>query len=291
MAYSLSHIISVGTSTIRNSYRLLRENPRLAPESVLSALNKCVAVRPGSREDYECYKLLSGFSELHGTILQLLREDPRRMSAEINAMWPWLEKAEERPEYAAEAILLATETSLGVLAGKILKAYLSERLPSARIGLRTVQGWEENVMRGIVNLYLAARDEVRKLARTENTIIMMNATGGFKPEATFLVMAGLHYAPEKAFAYYIHELHRVHTVIPLIHPETKSFREAIKLVTQELRVQRGPEIRIPLTKLEKLEWLKLYAKAVEPLGIARLISDTIILDSDAARYLSSLTPP
>ncbi|MCE4627965.1 MAG: putative CRISPR-associated protein, partial [Desulfurococcales archaeon] len=276
MVYRLSHIISVGTSIIRNSYRLLKENPRLAPDSVMSALDKCVAVRPGSKEDYECYNLLSGFSELHGTILQLLREDPRMMSAEINAMWPWLGKAEERPEYAEEAILLATETSLGALAGRILKNYLSDRLPSARVSLRTVPGWEENVMRGIVNLYLAARDEVRKLARMENTIVMMNATGGFKPEATFLVMAGLHYAPEKAFAYYIHELHRVHTVIPLVHPETKSFREAVKLVTRELQAQTGPKIRIPLTKLERLEWLERYAKAVEPLGIARLTSDAVI---------------
>ena len=305
-AYRLWHLVSVGTSLVRNSLRVLETcaGGSQCPENLgpseaaglVEELRPCAMARPGSREDLECMERYQGWGRVHDVLLSIARRDPARMSAELNSMFPWLQAASRRGEFAAGVVLFPTETGPGLLAGRVLKRFIADMLGGAGVEMEPVPGWSENVWRGSLELYTRVVGRIRSITRkSEREIVLINATGGFKPETAYIVMAGLHYGDSRSAAYYIHELHRTHTVIPLLYPGSDRLSKAAEIVTRALRAirqARRGRIRIEASMLEdKAGWLRWYAMAVEPLGWGRLLRDgSIELDVGIAEYISMLPP-
>ena len=294
------HIVTVGTSIVRNTLTRIERclsagedcpdgfsNDEL--REVASLLKDCGFTRPGTGEDVDCMTRVERSSALEDLILYFLRKEPAQLSAELNALLPWLRAWPRDHSFIEKILLLPTETAPGLLSGRTLRRHLRGRIGSRRVEMQLVPGWYENVWRGGLELYGIVVDEIRSTIHSGSEwVVLLNATGGFKPETAYLVMAGLHYGDERAGAYYIHELHRRHTLIPLIPPGGPSMEEAVRLVTSALNTQRGPKIVLG-GDLGRADWLRWYAKALEPLGEGRLLDDgRVELSADQALYISML---
>ncbi len=297
MNYRLVHFITVGTSIPRNFSSILgrcHDFPEECPIKIehreiaehLQILMKCLSIPPGSPSEIECINSLGGWGSLQNHILDALRWDHKRMSAELNAMNPWIEYAHSRdPDYVAGVYLYVTETGSGILAGKVLKRYLEEKLPHASIEYRTIQGMRENLWQALRSLSMAIGSDVRNtISRGEDEVVMLNLTGGLKPEGAIALLEVARRPQAKAVAYYIHEIHRKPTPIPVIVSDS-FILEARNLLKKRLQSQERM-IKVPVNELDDYtKWLHYFAAAIEPLGLARIGKDSILLDVDIARMI------
>lgn len=178
------HVVSIGTSSIRNFSKVKRRPPRSVDE-----------------------------------LADFIREDPRKASAELNAFFRFVEKANQSPPNAVGVHLLSTDTVESLLAGRAIKEYLLSKGYAVAPGSpEPVQGLgvaEDVFDVGLANLVEAFFRAVnRVLEENPGARVYLNLTGGFKAEASVLVLAGA--IAGASAAYYIHENFREVVTVPLI---------------------------------------------------------------------------
>ncbi|MFA7237278.1 MAG: putative CRISPR-associated protein [Phycisphaeraceae bacterium] len=137
-------------------------------------------------------------------LLESLRNDPRKNSAELNALLHFIDRDE-----CSRVHLLATDTPQGRLCGQTIGRYLHDR------GIQTTDGKTIGLLSRSIELATSQvsfftairvfRDAVFRVAqkaRRGGAVVFINATGSIKAETAVAAMVA---AELKLSAYYIHQ--------------------------------------------------------------------------------------
>ena len=265
------HVVTTGTSIVRNSASLCNSLPGLA--EYCSLLGSWSRASPDSSEDIEAARNAVPGSRVFKALLEALSGDPRRLSAELNAFFGYLNGLEGAHEHII--VLLSTDTGVGWLCTRVLEEFLKamDRVPSVyvkgehyvkAIESRRVELLGRDFSRGSLNLLIEVKSVVKKYW-SEVDEVLFNLTGGFKPETGFLLLvAGLIGASR---LYYIHEFMGEVVEIPVL---PVSVTEPVKTVLE--RAMRGEltpldyqvlrEYRVLRPGEKQLTWLQQLAKIV-----------------------------
>ena len=197
-----THVISVGTSLIRNY-------ARESGDSELMDLERGTKGTKDIEVEKKCKELLN-----------YLDSDPYKASAELNA---FLRKAEEcEPE---KVILLCTDTDAGELSCAALECYLRGKGYEVSTYVINDLGKPQRFYEGLINLMCAFPKIVDKEAKCPSKCLCVNPTGGFKPESATLYMLSL-INNKTADVYYIHEAFRDVISLPII-PVVKTLSDVL----------------------------------------------------------------
>jgi putative CRISPR-associated protein (TIGR02619 family) len=223
---TVAHIVLVGTSVWRNLDNALKGAPRLShvrqhleslgltSREAREAAELCARATPGSHGDAQCGRRASPGSPAGRAAREAVVFDPWAMSAELNAMKPWLEALEEgRAGAVGRVILVHSDTGAGSAASAVLRQAIEQRWPGVRVEEHVAQGLgsPESLVEGLSSLYrLIAHLAGEAAGRGE--CVLLNPTGGFKVESGYALLA----AQRRALAaYYIHESFHETVVLPL----------------------------------------------------------------------------
>jgi len=194
-------------------------------------------------------------------LLGFLGSNPRGASAELNAFFGLTPK----PRPGVDGVVLySTDTGTGWLCARALEAYL-EGAGFEVEGPRRLRGFglgADRFEEGLMSVVEAVVPRVRR-AKARGLKVYVNATGGFKPESAFLVLASALAGADKA--YYVHEAFRDVVELPLL---------PIGLVEEFVKplVKLGGEV--PLHEAERL--LQLYGASLHELrdkGLAEVTGE------------------
>jgi putative CRISPR-associated protein (TIGR02619 family) len=144
--------------------------------------------------------------------------NPERASAELNTV---VKFARRYPALFGDvyAVFYATDTEEGTRAGVALREALCEVLKrevktaGCSAELKVVPGLGVDFHEGLLQLARAVGNDVRR-ARGEGRLTYVVATGGFKPESTFAVIAA--YLAGAHGAVYIHETFKEVVELPML---------------------------------------------------------------------------
>jgi putative CRISPR-associated protein (TIGR02619 family) len=149
--------------------------------------------------------------------------NPERASAELNTV---VKFARRYPALFGDvyAVFYATDTEEGKRAGAALREALCEVLRRevktavCSAELKVVPGLGVDFHEGLLQLARAVGSDVKK-ARREGRLTYVVATGGYKPESTFAVIAA--YLAGALGAVYIHETFREVVELPMLPLQLK----------------------------------------------------------------------
>jgi len=214
------HVVSVGTSLLANFERLnggsaaalgITGWSRVGPSDPVQELALSRS-RPGDPVFNELFKSLKG--------------DPRTYSAELNAFLRYVSLNSHAPPSSVGVLLYSTDTGTGYLCASVIHKYLGGegyRLLSPKpVRVRGLGRSEELFDDALANLLDLVVSRITDWSG-KGVPVYINATGGFKAETQFLVIAAA-IAGAKA-AYYIHE----------------TFRDVVELPLPPLRIHEGLE--------------------------------------------------
>ena len=151
-------------------------------------------------------------------LVEYAMANPERASAELNTV---VKFARRYPALFGDvyAVFYATDTEEGRRAGAALKEALCEVLKRevktavCSAELKVVPGLGVDFHEGLLQLARAVGNDVKK-ARREGRLTYVVATGGFKPESTFAVIAA--YLAGAHGAVYIHETFKDAVELPML---------------------------------------------------------------------------
>ena len=253
---SETHVFTVGASLLAN---LARDVPEVAGWARAS---------PDDPRQEECERSARLGSRLFDAAIEALRRDPRGYSAELNAFHGFMGLRGVDPR-EAEVVLLSTDTGVGWFCASAIRGHLEERGVRVAKPVR-VHGLGMGYIyfeEGLANLLDAVASEVSR-ARGRGMRVYLNATGGFKPESAFAVMAAFMFGADAA--YYIHESFR-DVVVLYPFPSTLDVEMARQLLALEGK-DVGEEIRV---RHEALGTLSL--KDLEERGLVRVEEGRVAL--------------
>ncbi len=138
-------------------------------------------------------------------ILAFLERDPKKASAEMNALLRIWQKGDE-------VVWLHSDTEEGARAAALLERFWQQQgVPCRRVRIAGLayeaQGFADY---GLKNFVRTLAGEVRKAARRQQEVII-NATGGFKAEIAYATALGLVF---KVPVCYIHEMFQEIVTLP-----------------------------------------------------------------------------
>jgi len=219
----LLHIITTGTSIIRNTSNKCNENTQLTLHC--TKLKKWSTSPPESQEDLEAGNNAHPGSPIFKAVLEAVAGDPKKISAELNALLTYAETRANEKTLEHKIILLSTDTGAGWFSTKIIEEFLKnmDTIPEqyiakghhhiAGIEAERIQLLGKDFAKGSINLLAKIKTAIAKHKQWADEILL-NLTGGFKPETGLLIMsAGLLGANK---AYYIHEYMSEIVEIPII---------------------------------------------------------------------------
>ncbi len=157
-----SHIISVGTSILTN---YCREN------SI-------------DQKQLDIGRLLHDRTFV-SELVAFVSEDPKKASAELNALYSYLEKFDVQID---EAYLILTDTDECELCGRVLEQVLRQK--GIDVHVKRVRGYNVrggDFYEGLVEFLKTVAEKVKSW---KDRKIYFNATGGLKPEVSLLVAIG-----------------------------------------------------------------------------------------------------
>ncbi|MEB3773343.1 MAG: putative CRISPR-associated protein [Desulfurococcales archaeon] len=266
----LAHIIIVGTSSLRNAANRSRLGSLFSSDEAArmeEVLRRC-----------NVQGLCEDTGVIVDTVLRLVNADPWSMSAELNAMKPWLEAyLNGIKRSVSKAVLLETDTIQGRICGGVLGKHLAgmgisvERTTAPNLGVpgKFVEG-----LRSLLTMIKAKAEE----ANRNGYCPLINLTGGFKPETAIGLAASIGYIP---LAYYIHETFKNTIYLPLYPLVNK--RGALEELSKASDMVKLIEIPSPS------EWLKCLASTLEPVGHAIFSKvDSILLHPDVVDVIKVL---
>ena len=227
------HLVTVGTSVVRNAERCTDID-----ENVRKTLSTWATAPPGSGEDVEAGKRAYPASREFQAVMRCLASDPRRYSAELNALIGYLQRLAQQGVKDVNHVitLFSTDTGVGWFSARVLEGYLrskrfaeylsiilnikDHKIKEVRPPIR-VENLGKDFSEGMINLIAKVRSEVERFRQDvgrgiglENVRIVANLTGGFKPESgALLAIAGLIGIDS---VYYIHEVFRDVVELPIL---------------------------------------------------------------------------
>lgn len=192
------------------------------------------------------------------TLRTLLHDNPRRMSAELNAMLPFIQRGE-----CTSAHLIGTDTPPNALCRELLAAFLSQHrvhvtgakaqhlAPQALDLAHDPDAFYEAIRRFRELVYRVVRR-----ARHRSAEIYINATGGLKAEVAVVALLAAEF---KAPAYYIHES----MTEPIFLPTAPLDPKTVALL-QQISQSRPPYAEVPQPQLQRLAREGLITLSREP---------------------------
>ncbi len=193
-----THVITCGVSLLVNTARALKGKGILDDEKLNSLSNYA-----------KMEEVLNSLSpeerkELKDQMLSFLRQDPRKASAEMNALLGYLKEA---VGVEVEKVhLLVSDTQAGKITADALLSYLEEDM-GIDTDRHVVQGFgSEDFKRALKNL----TNTVRGVVKSSKNVVL-NLTGGFKAEIAALSALA---AESGLRAYYIHEKSKRVVMLP-----------------------------------------------------------------------------
>lgn len=233
--YKYLHLVTVGTSIIRNAYRLAGEYSIL--EKHADRLEKWSRAEPDSYWDKDAGEHARVSSEVFNDVLAFVASDPRRASAELNSLLSYLEYLSRRgiKGVVHDIVLYSTDTGTSLFSAKIVKKYLNtyraEKVASeghviGEIEVEVIEWFGKDFWRGLLNLVEKISRKIIYSGESYDRILV-NLTAGFKPESSFLLMASSIFGINTA--YYIHEYMRHVVEIPVIELQlTEGMRKILE---------------------------------------------------------------
>ncbi len=169
--------------------------------------------------------------DLLGSLREFVETDPRRASAEINGIEGIRELFYHEPE-KVEVLLISTNTCNSLLCARIVAEHLRKKgFKVSHISLTTIKSIDE-FEQGIIEILDKVVSRVRE-HRKRGGYVYINATPGYKPETTFLVIASILAGADSIV--YIHEaFHRpISLPVPPISLNTGIAEEISRLYSEE----------------------------------------------------------
>jgi len=199
------HIVSVGASIITNFNKenIKRENP--------------VIFIPRLDEDNKFENIWTDKSKFN-RILDYATSNPYIASAELNALKDFIEDKD-----VDEVHLIVTDTLVGKITSEIIKKVLTDKniICSSKIipgyykeSALNEEEAEEKFIKGLSDLRDSLIQYIKdKKINNPDCEILINATGGFKPEILILMLVG---SLTNCKVYYIHEFFKKILFLPPI---------------------------------------------------------------------------
>jgi len=214
------HIVSVGASIITNYNR--------HPDRI---------DLPPLDEDAKFENIWTDKSKFN-LILKFAIDNIYKASAELNALKEFIDN-----NIVQEVHLIVTDTFVGKITSEIIKKILSEK--SIICSVKIIPGYykekakneteaETKFTEGLVNLRDSLINYLKNKRENEpDSEIMINATGGFKPEILILMLVGSIY---NCKVYYIHEFFkRIIFLPPIFLPFiNENISNALKEISQNI---------------------------------------------------------
>ena len=188
------HLVTVGISIISNYCR------NFAEEDELKIL----------KDDWEVCKRSTPSSRLFMNVYERVKAEPRSMSAELNAMWNYIQE-----KMVNEVYLYSTDTGRGEFCANQLQKYFYDEI-GVRANIVKIGGFgvPSQFEEGLVNLLDKISNKITTLKQNPNNQIYLNATGGFKPENAILYTSAALLKIDNI--YYLHEELKKTVQLPLI---------------------------------------------------------------------------
>ena len=200
------HVISTGTSILRNFVSYYQGDPYRQRLISRYGMERWWSLSPTDPLQKKIEAFIPRGNEVHEALLRYVAIKPMDASAELNSFLRFID-LEGHPEDMIEIALYSTDTPNNRLTARIIYEYLREK------GFKFVG--EPIEIRGFVYgpeyFDEALADIMDKLVRiihmkTERDYeVYINATAGFKPETTFIILATYISMKKPPIVYYIHE--------------------------------------------------------------------------------------
>lgn len=209
------HLVTVGISIINNYLR------NYADEREKIIL----------RDDKEVFKYCSPSTKLFLNVYEKVNLNPQRMSAELNAMWNYIQS-----RLVDEVYLYSTDTGRGMFCAKQLQKYFYDQIGIKAYVIRVSGfGLPLQFEEGLVNLLDKISNKIVQLKRNPNNKIYLNATGGFKPENAILYTIAALLQIDNI--YYLHEESKQLVLLPLIPISLNlKYKEMLKYIKEYQKI-------------------------------------------------------
>ncbi len=242
MERKAAFLVTVGTSILVNA-----SNREEVPEDIRKKLKNAGRLRPDD-PDQEMYReAYVKQNDLFKMIYDLLCNDPRSMSAELNVILGFLDEW-SISKYLSElrVYLYPTDTHNCRLCAYLIRKFIDEKLRhcsplrddcnvrSEIVELRgfgtSIEFFREEGLKDLLDKYAMT---ILNLSREGYRIVIM-PVGGYKPECTYATIIGLLFGASKVV--YIHESFRQVIDLPLlpIDVDPKFIQVASKIGDDEL---------------------------------------------------------
>ncbi|RLE63543.1 MAG: hypothetical protein DRJ38_07340 [Thermoprotei archaeon] len=202
------HIVTSGISLFTNFLRKGRS------EDLIKKYNLEKWLEKGYEEEIEEITAhLESKSEIYEAFLEFIKRNPYQASAETNSLLKYCEYTKVSP-WNITVKLFTTDTALGKFVAFIVKDYLASQGFTIDGKPTTIKyfGWGVDFFEKALVEVLDNISQTILKAKEKNYLTALNATGGFKPETTFAVIAAL--MSEVDRIYYIHETFKEIVILP-----------------------------------------------------------------------------
>ena len=159
---------------------------------------------------------MSRGNEVHETLYEFVRKDPKFASAELNSFLSFIDQQKQTKE-SIEIALYCTDTANNRLCAQLVYEYLQEedfkivREPIKIRGISALRDFEFGLLEILDKVVRMIVDKSK-----QGYDIFISATAGYKPETTFFVIAAFLCSSKSPTVYYIHESFRNIVTLPLI---------------------------------------------------------------------------
>lgn len=154
---------------------------------------------------------------IFNALYNYVSDDPRRASAELNAFLRAVSLFSHSPPRDVGVYVFSSDSGTGYLCASLIQEFLRESgyFVLSRDPVR-IEGLGKNVLSFEDSLVDLIDKVVTKILEwnSRGIRVYLNLTGGFKPESTYLVLAGALAGAQRA--YYIHETFNEVVAVPLL---------------------------------------------------------------------------
>ena len=237
------HLVTVGTSVVRNAYRFSKDYSIL--EKHVERLKNWSHAGPDTFWDKDAGEHARVSSDVFKDVLAFVSSNPRMASAELNSFLGYIDYLVDKgiSDVVHDVVLYPTDTGTSLFCARVVKEYLeinglnALRDKNHRLGkieIETVPGFGKNFWRGLLGLVEKIGERIIKSKNYDR--ILANLTAGFKPESSFLLLVSSILGVDTA--YYIHEYMKNIVEIPVLELQLTPNME--KILEQILATKTKP---------------------------------------------------